>query len=110
MAHYLVQLAYTPEAWGAQLKNPANRVEVVRPTLESLGARFETAYLCFGEYDVVFIMEAPDNVSAAALSMAFSAGGAMKTIKTTPLLTVDEGVEAMRKGSQAASVYRPPSG
>jgi uncharacterized protein with GYD domain len=109
MAHYLLQLSYTPEAWAAQLKNPANRAEAVRPTLERLGARFEDVYLSFGEYDVVAFVEAPDNVSAAAFSLAISAGGAVKAIKTTPLLTIEEGIEAMRKGADAGAVYRPPS-
>jgi uncharacterized protein with GYD domain len=108
MAHYLCQLAYTNEAWAAQIKNPADRVKVVAPFLERLGARFEAAYLSFGEYDIVFIMEAPDNVSAAAVSLAITAGGAVKAYKTTPLMTPDEGIEAMRKAGGAASTYRPP--
>lgn len=109
MAHYLVQLAYTPEAWAAQIKNPQNRVDVVRPLLEKLGARFEAAYLAFGKYDIVFIMEAPDNVSAAAVSLAIAAGGAVRAYETTPLMTTDEGIEAMRKAASAASSYRPPA-
>ena len=108
MAHYLVQVAYTPEAWAAQLKAPQNRVDIVRPALERLGARFETTYMAFGEYDVIFIMEAPDNVSAAAFSMAVSAGGGVKAFRTTPLLTIEEGVAATRKGAEAAEAYRPP--
>ena len=109
MAHYLVQVAYTPDAWAAQVKNPPNRVEAVRPLLERLGARFEAAYLSFGDYDIVFIAEAPDNVSAAAISLAVTSGGACKAYKTTPLLTVEEGIEAMRKAGQAVSAYRPPA-
>jgi len=109
VARYLVQLAYTPEAWAAQLKNPQSRVEVVHPLLEKLGARFEVAYLTFGKYDTMFIMEAPDNVSAAAISLAITAGGAVKAYETTPLMTVEEGVEAMQKAAAAASSYRPPA-
>ena len=109
MAHYLVQLAYTPEAWAAQLKNPQNRIEVVRPAFEKAGARFEAAYLAFGKYDLVFIMEAPDNVTAAAISLAATAGGAVKAYETTPLMTPEEGIEAMRKGAEVAAVYRPPT-
>jgi uncharacterized protein with GYD domain len=107
MAHYLVQVAYTPEAWAAQVKNPQYRVEAVRLVLEHLGSRFESVHYAFGEYDVVIILEAPDNVSAAALSLAVTAGGACKAVKTTPLMTIDEGIAAMKKAGEAG--YRPPS-
>ena len=81
-------------------------MEVIRPVIERLGGRLECAYLAFGEYDVIGIMEMPDNVSAAAFSLATSAGGALKAIKTTPLLTVEEGIEAMQQAAGAG--YRPP--
>ena len=109
MPHYLLQLAYTPEAWAAQLKNPQNRLEIVRPVIDRLGGRFETVYFAFGEYDIVAITEMPNNVGAAALSLAFTAGGAVKAIKTTPLMTIDEGIEAMRQGAEAGTAYRPPT-
>jgi uncharacterized protein with GYD domain len=108
MARYLLQVAYTPEAWAAQLKNPQNRVQIVSQLLQRFGGSFESAYMAFGEYDIVAIMDLPDNVSAAAVSMVVSAGGAVKAIKTTPLMTVDEGLEAMRKGGEAVASYRPP--
>ncbi len=108
MPYYLVQAAYTPEAWAAQLKNPEERVTIVGQALATVGARFVGTYLAFGEYDVVFIMEAPDNVSAAAVSIAVSAGGGLKAIKTTPLLTVEEGGAALRQGAKVAASYRPP--
>ncbi len=108
MPNYLAQVAYTPEAWAAQLKNPQDRVAIVGKALAAVGARFVSTYQAFGDYDVVFIMEAPDNVTAAGLSMMFSAGGALKTIKTTPLMTTEESIQAMRKGAVAAASYRPP--
>ena len=110
MPHYLVQLAYTPEAWANQIKNPQNRIEAVRPALEKVGGRFESVYFAFGEYDIVFVMEAPDNKSAAAFSLAIAAGGAMKAYKTTPLMTIEEGIQAMRAAGDVASIYRPPAG
>jgi hypothetical protein len=38
--------------------------------------------------------------------MAFGAGGALKTTKTTPLLTATETLDAMKKASGAE--YTPP--
>jgi uncharacterized protein with GYD domain len=109
MPHYLVQFSYTPESWSTQLKNPTNRIEAARPLLERLGARFETVYYAFGEDDVVFIMEAPDNQSAAAVALAITAGGAVKSLRTTPLMPFEEGLGAIRKAGEAASVYQPPT-
>ena len=109
MARYLVQLAYTPQAWAAQIRNPQDRNTVVRPLFDQLGARIEASYISFGKYDVVLIVEAPDNVSAAAVALTITAGGAVKAYETTPLLSLEEGVEAMRKAAGAAAAYRPPA-
>ena len=107
MALYLLQVAYTPEAWAALTKNPQDRIEAVRPAVERLGGKIQGAWFAFGEYDIVAVFEMPDNVSAAAISIAFSAGGAVKAVKTTPLMTVAEGMEAMKKAGGTG--YRPPT-
>ena len=106
MALYLLQVAYTNEAWAVQLNNPLDRREAVSLVIERLGGYIESAYYAFGDYDVVLIIEMPDDVSAAAFSLAVSAGGAVKAIRTTPLLTIEEGIEAMKKAAGAG--YRPP--
>jgi uncharacterized protein with GYD domain len=107
MSYYLMQVAYTSEGWQALVKNPQNRVEAVRPAIEGLGGRIENAWYSFGDYDITLIVQMPDNVSAAALSIAFAAGGALKTVKTTPLLTATEAMEAMKRAS--TSGYRAAS-
>ena len=104
----MLQASYTAEAWGTQLRSPENRLQAVTPVIEGLGGRIEAFYYTFGDYDLVAIAELPDNVSMAALSVAVSAGGAIKAIKTTPLMTVEEGVEMMRKAGGVG--YRPPGG
>lgn len=108
MGYYLWQGAYTSEAWAAMVKNPQDRLQAVRPVVEKLGGSIESGWFSFGEYDAVLIVKMPDNVSAAALSVAFSAGGAIKAAKTTPLLNAEEGQAVMRKATAAG--YRPPSG
>ncbi len=107
MPYYMLQAAYTPEAWAGMVKNPQNRLDAVRPVIEKLGGKIDGGWLAFGDYDIVLICQMPNNVSAAAFSMAGAAGGAVKAIKTTPLMTIDEAMEAMRKAGGAG--YRPPS-
>jgi len=106
MSHYLLQVAYSPEGWAAQVKNPQNRIEAVRPAVEKLGGKLREAWYAFGEYDLVALLEMPDNASAAAFAVAAAAGGAVKAIKTTPLMSVEEGMEAVRKAGGAG--YAPP--
>jgi uncharacterized protein with GYD domain len=107
MPNYLLQATYTPEAWAGMVKNPQNRLDAVRPVIEKLGGKIEGGWLAFGNYDIVLVCQLPNNVSAAAFSMAASAGGAVKAVKTTPLMTIEEAMEAMRKAGGAG--YRAPS-
>ena len=108
MAYYMLQVAYTREAWAKQIKNPANVVSRVKPLAKALGGSIESTYYTFGDYDLVVIVQAPDNINAAAFSLVASAGGAVKAFKTTPLLTVEEGMAAMKKAKATRSKYRPP--
>ena len=105
MAQYLLQVAYTPEAWSALVNDPQDRSKGVEGPVKALGGRIERFWLSFGEYDIVGVIEMPDSVSAAAFSMAVSAGGACRDVRTTPLLTTQEGIEAMKKA--AACGYKP---
>ena len=107
MPRYMYEVAYTPEAWGTLVQKPQDRVEAIRPAVRKLGGKIETAYFAFGDYDLVVIANMPDNVSAAALSLAASAGGSVKSIKTTPLMTIREGMRAMRQAKRSG--YTPAS-
>ena len=107
MSSYLLQVGYTQEAWANMIARPHDRMDAVRPVIEKLGGKVVQGWLAFGEYDMVAIVEMPSNVEAAAFSLAATAGGAVRTFKTTPLMTTAEGIEAMKKA--AKSGYKAPS-
>lgn len=106
MAYFLLQGTYKTEVWKTLVSNPVNRVDAIRPAIEKLGGSVEGAWFSFGDYDVVLIMQMPDNSSAASFALAVAAGGAFKSHKTTPLLSMDEAVQAMIRASDTG--YRPP--
>jgi uncharacterized protein with GYD domain len=106
MPTYMIQAAYTTDAWARLVQRPEDRPEILKPVLEKLGGRLVAWYYCFGQYDVMVLVEMPDNVSAAAISMAVSAGKAIRAVATTPLMTADEGFDAMLLAQGAG--YRPP--
>jgi len=105
MPLFLHQAAYTTEAWQAMINNPQDRTEIIRPAIEKLGGKIVNVYFTFGEYDVLAITEFPTNVNAAAIAIAFAGGGALKALRTTPLLSTQEMLEATKKA--ATSGYRP---
>lgn len=108
MPLYMYQFAYTPESWAAQVKNPQNRIETVgRSACKAAGGKFVGGWLCFGKYDAVLIADMPNMESMAAIPLAVAAGGAVKSGKTTALMTGAQGVEALKKAGVVAKTYRP---
>jgi len=110
MSKYLVQVGYTAEAWAAMSREPQNVVERVRPSAEALGGTIESLFFCFGDYDLVGVVDFPDNRTAGAWSMAVSSGGDVRAFKTTSLLTIEEGLHALGQASGVAHMHRPTNG
>ena len=106
MALYLTSFGYTPETWARLIGNPEDRREAAQTYIESVGGKLHGFWYGFGAHDGFTLWEAPDNVSMAAVALAISSGGALSSLETTVLLTVDETMEALRQAEQVQ--YRPP--
>jgi uncharacterized protein with GYD domain len=107
MPLYLGRFSYSPSAIKAMIDRPQDRKKAAAEVAKSLGGKLVGFWFAFGEFDGVFLLEAPDNATAAALAMAVGASGALSKIETTVLFDMSEAQEAMRKA--AAATYRPPS-
>ena len=108
MALYMYQASYTAKTMAAQLRDPHDPVEVIRPTLDDLGAKILVAAFPFGEYDLLVVYEAPDDVTAASVAMAVAAAGEVKSAKTTRLLSGQEWLESFRKRRIVTRKLRQP--
>jgi uncharacterized protein with GYD domain len=106
MALYLTRFSYTPETWARLTKNPEDRREAARKYIESVGGKLHGFWYAFGGYDGYNLWEAPDNVSMAAVAIAISGGGALSKFETTPLFTVEETLEALRRAGEVG--YKSP--
>ncbi len=109
MAYYLFQASYQLDQIKSMVGNPHDRSEDARKLIEGMGGKLHQMFFSFGDYDIVAIIEVPDNVSMAAGSMAIAAAGTTSACKTTPLLTMDESKQAMEKAGVATG-YKPPAG
>lgn len=106
MTLYLTKFSYTPETWARLTGNPEDRRKAAETYIESVGGTLHGFWYAFGDHDGYTLWEAPDNASMAAVAVAINGGGAMSSMETTVLLTVDETLEALRKANEIA--YRPP--
>ena len=106
MPLYLTRFSYTPATWAKLIENPEDRRAAATRYIEAVGGKLHGFWYAFGDHDAYNLWEAPDNVSMAATAIAISAGGALSSLQTTVLLTVDETVAAMQKASSIG--YRAP--
>ena len=106
MPFYLTRFSYTPETWAKLMQNPEDRRDAARAYIEQVGGTLHGFWYGFGQYDGYTIYEAPDNVSLAANVLAIAAGGALASVETTVLLTVEETLAALTK-SKGISYRRP---
>ena len=100
MALYLTRFSYTAETWSRLTKNPEDRREAARKYIESVGGKLHGFWYAFGSYDAYNLWEAPDNVSMSAVVIAINGGGALSKCETTPLLSVDETLDALRRAQK----------
>ena len=106
MPLYLTKFSYTPETWSRLIAKPEDRRKAAQAYIESVGGKLHGFWYAYGSHDGFNLWEAPDNVSMAAVALAIGAGGALSSIETTVLMTVEETMEALGKAGQIR--YRPP--
>ena len=106
MPLYLSRFSYTPDSWAKLVRNPEDRRKAAQTYIESVGGKLHGFWYAFGTHDGYNLWEAPDNVSMAAVAIAISSGGALGSLETTVLLSVEEVIAALRQAGQVG--YRAP--
>jgi uncharacterized protein with GYD domain len=71
------------------VKDTTKRVEAVRAMAKKLKVTVKEAYWTLGQYDVVTILEAPDEAAVTALGLSIGALGNVRT-QTLRAFTADE--------------------
>jgi uncharacterized protein with GYD domain len=104
MAKYMVLGNYNAQgAAGLIAQGGSARVNAIKALCKQIGGKLESCYFSFGDYDIVAVIEAPDNVSMTAASLAVAASGIV-SMKTIVLLSPKEMDEAATK----VPGYKPP--
>ncbi len=109
MPLFKVDFAYTPETWARLAQAPEDRTEAISAIAQSAGGRLLGLYYSFGETDGFVLLDAPDSVSAAAVSMTVIGSGRFRTVRTTEIFSAETLLEALRRAGGMVGQYRPPA-
>ncbi len=110
MSFYLYQLSYSAPAIKAMAANPSNRETAARSLIEALGGKLHHLFFAFGEYDVVCLIEAPDDKVMMAGAAAVASSGTVTKASTVKLMTAGEAMDAMTLAGKVTGAYKPPHG
>ncbi len=86
MATFITLANYTAQGM-ANIKDSPGRLDAARDALGALGVQIKEFYLTMGEYDIVTVVEAPDQRTAAKAVIALGMQG---NISTTTLAALTE--------------------
>jgi uncharacterized protein with GYD domain len=89
MPIYVSLVQFSTEGVTTMKDHGVSRSDAVQRNIESLGGRLLNAYYCLGEYDVVAVLEFPDNKTAMKAALLNSSLGHIK-ITTMPALSRDD--------------------
>ncbi len=98
MATYVLLTTLTPEGRQTLHKNPDRLVEVNKE-VEQFGCKVIAQYAVLGSYDFVSVIEAPDNETAAHLSVDLGSRGTVNMI-TMPAMQVDAFLAKLKEPKQ----------
>ena len=108
MSFYLYQLAYSKEAITSMVASPSNREAAARKLIEALGGKLHHLFFAFGEWDVICLVEGPDDKMMMAGAAAVASTGTVSKSSTVKLMTAADAMAAMTMAGKATGAYKAP--
>ncbi len=78
MANFIVLFRFTDQGI-KNVKDSPKRVEKAKEIFRQMGAEVKSFFLVMGQYDTIFIVEAPDDEAVAKATLAVASLGSVKT-------------------------------
>ena len=104
---YLVKYENDQKAAMRDTSAMRDRAEIHRKAIADFGGKPIAQFGSYGEYDMVYIYEMPDEKALAANLHLTDTYGLAKYSKAIPLMTSDDSVESMRLASETPTKYTP---
>lgn len=88
MPKYIMLSTLGPEGMHTLLEHPA-RLKEVNTEVEAMGVKVLEQFAVLGQYDIVNILEAPDESTMAKVAVTLGARGTLKTLTMT-VIPIDD--------------------
>jgi uncharacterized protein with GYD domain len=82
-----IMLANWTDQGAQKVKESPRRLETAKRQLFEMGGEFKAVYMTLGQYDLIFIYEAPDDAVAARFGLLL---GSLGSVRTTTLKAFPE--------------------
>ena len=110
MPRYIVLFSYTGAAWQRLMGSAGDRTAAISAAATAVGASVQSVRWMLGPYDGFVILDAPDSVTAAAVSVSVMSTGSFSAVQTHELFTQDQLQTLLGRAGDASRDYTPPGG
>ena len=94
MSHYILLIKWTEQGI-SKIKDSSARYSSFKASVEKAGGKFIGGYYTFGEYDVVIIIDVPNDEVAMSLMLKVGSAGNVRTT-TLRAFTGEEGMKIIK--------------
>jgi uncharacterized protein with GYD domain len=94
LPHYILLINWREQGI-SKIKESSDRYNSFKASVEKAGGKLVAGYYTLGEYDVVIIIEAPDDKTVMSLMLKVGSAGNVKT-KTLKAFTAEEGFKIIK--------------
>jgi len=94
VSHYILLVNWTEQGIG-KIKESSERYNAFKGSVEKAGGKLIGGYYTFGEYDVVIIIDAPNDEIVMSLMLKVGSYGNVRT-KTLKAFTAEEGIKIIK--------------
>lgn len=110
MPFYLYQLNYSQGAITSLVASPSDREAAARKLVEAARGKLHHLFFAFGQWDVICLIEAPDDKAMMAVAAAVASAGTVSGSSTVKLITAADAMAALTLAGRVTGAYKPPHG
>src|ERR671938_620949 len=105
MPRYVSFFSYTGPTWQRLMRTAGDRAAAIDAAAGAVGASVRSVHWMLGPHDGMVVLDAPDSVSAAAVSVTAMSTGAFRSVQTHELFSQDQLETLLGRAAAATDAF-----